>query len=278
MNKLPRVTILRAIAAGGVAMALWLAAVPGARGAVTETAGTPMRGLDVSAYQHARSPIDWNLLARQGIRFVAVKVSEGTYYLNPYYPSDARAAAAAGLPVMPYAFAIPNRGDGTATASFALSAVGISRGAAGLPLVVDLENDPYKKAADCYGLDIPAMISWIARFTARAEALTGKWPIIYTTTTWWQECTGSTGRFRHDPLWLAAFGRTQPTVPSPWLHWTFWQYDNVGSLPGIGQADLDYYQPTNNLPTLRPSASPRSGKKRAALAKPMRRLKRKSQH
>ncbi len=245
-------TIPRAAAVSGVAVALSLAAVPGARPAVAGAAGKPVRGLDISAYQHAGTPIDWGLLARQGVGFVAVKVSEGTYYRNPYYPSDARAAAAAGLRVMPYVFANPSRSGGPATASFAVGAVRATQGTAGLPLVVDLENDPYKKATDCYGLGIPAMISWISGFTARAAALTGKWPIIYTTAAWWRECTGSTGRFRRDPLWLAAFGGTAPTVPSPWPHWTFWQYNNAGFLPGIGQTDLDYYQPTSGLPALRP--------------------------
>jgi len=153
---------------------------------------------------------------------------------------------------MPYAFANPRRSAGLATASYAVRAVRASHVATGLPLVVDLENDPYKKASDCYGVRIPAMISWIAGFTARAHALTGKWPIIYTTAAWWRECTGSTGRFRHDPLWLAAFGGTRPIVPSPWPHWTFWQYNNAGFLPGIGRTDLDYYQPGGGLPDLRP--------------------------
>jgi len=237
-------------------VALSLAAVPGTHAAVTEALGTPVRGLDISAYQHAGARIDWGLLARQGNRFIAIKVSEGTYYLNPYYPSDARGAAAAGLRVLPYAFANPSRGGGTATASFAVSATGTQRRPARLPLVVDLENNPYRKADDCYGLDVPAMTAWIARFTARAEALTGKWPVIYTTAAWWQECTGSTGQFRRDPLWLAAFDDTLPTVPCPWLHWTFWQYNNEGTLPGIGQADLDYYQPTSGLPALRAPAKP----------------------
>ena len=111
---------MHAAAIGGVAVTLSLAGVPGARAAVTETAGAPVRGLDISAYQHAGAPIDWAVLARQGIRFVAIKVSEGTYYLNPYYASDARAAAAAGLAVMPYVFANPGRGGGAATASFAV--------------------------------------------------------------------------------------------------------------------------------------------------------------
>jgi GH25 family lysozyme M1 (1,4-beta-N-acetylmuramidase) len=229
----------------------------------------PIRGLDVSAHQHAGSPINWGLLARQGLRFVAVKVSEGTYYRNPYYASDARAAAVAGLAVLPYVFANPGSANGTATARFA---VGNERGPARLPLVVDLENDPYKKAADCYGLHIPAMIAWIAKFTRAAEALTGKWPVIYTTAAWWQECTGSTGRFRRDPLWLAAFDGTPPTVPSPWLHWTFWQYNNDGLLPGIGQADLDYYQPTSGLSSLSPPRK-QARKKPAHKARPPRHLK-----
>lgn len=276
MKPLLRVTILRAAAAGGIAVALSVAAIPGIGTEVAKAAGEPVRGLDISAYQHAGTPINWALLARQGVRFIAVKVSEGTYYRNSYYSSDARAAAAAGLRVMPYAFANPRRGAGPATASYAVRAVRASHVATGLPLVVDLENDPYKKASDCYGVRVPAMISWIAGFTARARTLTGKWPIIYTTAAWWRECTRSTGRFRHDPLWLAAFGGTRPTVPSPWPHWTFWQYNNAGFLPGIGRTDLDYYRPSDGLLELRPPAAARHGGERAA-AKPGRHKKSKPQ-
>jgi GH25 family lysozyme M1 (1,4-beta-N-acetylmuramidase) len=265
------VTIPHAAVIGGVAVTLSLAAVPGARAGGTETTRLPVRGMDISAYQHAGTPIDWAVLATQGIRFVAIKASEGTYYLNPYYASDAAAAAAAGLLVMPYVFANPGRDGGAKTAKFAADAVGTRNGPARLPLVVDLENDPYKKATDCYGLGIPAMIGWIAGFTGRVKALTGAWPTIYTTADWWRECTGSTRRFPRDPLWLAAFGGTAPTVPSPWQNWTFWQYDNEGSLAGIGNTDLDYYQPTEGLPALRAPAAAapakRAGKKRAAAAK-----------
>jgi GH25 family lysozyme M1 (1,4-beta-N-acetylmuramidase) len=118
-------------------------------------------------------------------------------------------------------------------------------------------------------MKIPAMIAWIAQFIARAEALTRKRPVVYTTTSWWRECTGSTGRFDHDPLWLAAFGGTKPAVPPPWLHWTFWQYNNAGSLSGIGHTDLDYYQPTTDLPALRPQhAKPKPRPKPKPHAKP----------
>ncbi|MGH3278348.1 MAG: GH25 family lysozyme [Trebonia sp.] len=247
------VTILRVAAAGGVAAALTLAVVPGARASVAKpaSAGQPIRGLDISAYQHRGDGIHWGALAGEGIRFVAIKVSEGTYYANPYYRSDARAAARSGLAVLPYVFANPARAGGTATARYAVTAEGSARGT--LPLVVDLENNPYKKADDCYGLDVSAVIAWIASFVSEAKSLVGHLPTIYTTTAWWRECTGNTATFHRDTLWLAALNGTPPAVPSPWQHWTFWQYDNDGTLPGVGQTDLDYYQPTRALPALTPA-------------------------
>ena len=266
MRTLQRVTILCAVAIGGMTATLAAAPAPSVRAAVikptAKQGGAPVRGLDVSAYQHTGPPINWTALAKQGISFIAIKVSEGTYYVNQYYRQDAQAAAKAGLAVLPYVFANPSRAKGPATMRFAVRAAGRQRGR--LPFVVDLEDNPYENADDCYGLRIPAMIAWIAGFTSEAEALTGQAPVIYTTAAWWQECAGNTARFRRDPLWLAAFGGTPPTVPSPWRRWTFWQYNSHGSLPGVGQTDLDFYQPTGDFPSLhlsrRSSKSTRSDK------------------
>jgi GH25 family lysozyme M1 (1,4-beta-N-acetylmuramidase) len=274
--------MLRAAAAGGVAAALSFCLAPDARAATAAAHGGTRnaRGIDISAYQHTGPPIEWRLLFRMGIRFVGIKVSEGTYYANPYYGADARAAAQAGLAVLPYAFADPARASGAATASFALSRAGRARGR--LPLVVDLENDPYQQHADCYGVGIPAMLGWIAGFSATAGALTGRRPVIYTTAAWWQECTGNTGKFRGDPLWLAAFDGTPPAPPSPWRRWTFLQYDNNGTLPGIGQVDLDYYRPDSAAPALRgPAGDPRARpakRHHARHGKPGKRPRQKKRH
>lgn len=263
MNKLRRVIIFRAAVAGGVAMALSCAAAADAQAA---PAG-PVRGVDISAYQHTGAAINWRQVARDGIRFVSVKASEGTYYRNPFYASDTRAAAAAGLVVLPYVFANPAQSGGTPTARFAVSVTG-RRGPASLPLVVDLENDPYKKKAECYGLSQPKMTAWIGGFLNQARALTGRWPVIYTTASWWQQCTGATGRFRDSPLWLAAFGPPSPPIPSPWHRWAFWQYADNGKLAGIGQVDLDYYQPTDGLPALHAAARKAQARPRKARATP----------
>ena len=247
-----------AATAGGVAAAVSLTASPARAAATMTTAGGPVRGIDISAYQNANGPIDWRELAGHGIRFVAIKASEGTYYANPYYLPDARAASRAGLSVLAYAFANPDGAGGAATASFAVRAARYQRGRAELPLVVDLENDPYS-ASDCYWLGRGRMIAWIARFTSRARALTGSWPIIYTTAAWWQECTGSTGRFTRDPLWLADYDGGRPADPSPWTRWSFRQYSESGYLPGIGWTDLDLFQPAAGLRSLRPAADRKPG-------------------
>jgi GH25 family lysozyme M1 (1,4-beta-N-acetylmuramidase) len=275
--------MLRVVTAGGAALALTLATAPGvhaaprghaahrARAAAAGPYARLVRGLDISAYQHGRTPINWRLLARDGIRFVSVKVSEGTYYRNPYYQSDVRAAAAAGLAVLPYVFANPARAGGAPTARFAVRVTGSLRGPGRLPLVVDLENDPYRAGANCYGLrgGKAAMIRWIAGFVRQARALTGKWPVIYTGPDWWRECAGGTSQFHRDPLWLASYEVARPAVPGTWGHWTFWQYNNVGRLRGIGTADLDYYQPTGELPALRPLPR-RVARSRSLQARPSR--------
>jgi lysozyme len=205
-----------------------------------------LRGLDVSSFQHRDgNPIDWQTLVRDGIRFVGIKVSEGTYYANPYYPTDAKAAHSAGLDVLPYVFANPQTASGAATAAFAVGTSAYHHGDRMLPLAVDLENDPYSvkgKPGNCYGLRRPEMIAWIRGFMTEAKTLTGTRPIIYTTADWWRQCTGDTRQFQRSSLWVADYGVGTPAVPAPWQHWTFWQYTDSARLPGVGMTDLDYYR------------------------------------
>ena len=80
-----------------------------------------VQGIDVAAGQHAKNAaISWTKVAASGYKFAFVKVTEGTYYVNPYYLNDAGGAQAAGLFVAPYAFGIPNYSGGTLQADYAL--------------------------------------------------------------------------------------------------------------------------------------------------------------
>jgi GH25 family lysozyme M1 (1,4-beta-N-acetylmuramidase) len=204
-------------------------------------------GMDVSAYQHVRhAVIDWRRAADSGIRFAAIKVTEGTYYTNPYYPSDVRAAVRAGLYVAPYVFANPHVSGGARQARYALARTRYRLRDRMLPLVLDLEPDPYARKEHvnaCYGLSARRMTGWIAAFAAQTRRLSGRPPLIYTTAFWWRQCTGNTVALRRDPLWVAAYDTRRPEMPAGWSDWTFWQYRQAAHVSGIayrGGVDLSY--------------------------------------
>ena len=209
----------------------------------------PTQGIDVSSLQHPHNAvINWPDVAAAGNTFAAIKVSEGTYYVNPYYASDAGQAAEAGLFVMPYAFANPFRAknDSSARDQADVAARQLSSAAVPasqmLPLALDIEPDPYaarQKTNQCYGLSQAAMVTWIRQFLAEAETKTGIKPVIYTLTAWWRACTGNSAAFGGYPLWIASYGKSDPVLPGGWSRYTFWQHTAKGAIPGITNSSTD---------------------------------------
>ena len=221
------------------------------------SAGTSMPGLDVAAYQHPDTsqyphgaPIDWPQVASAGYRFAAIKGTEGDYYVNPWATADLAEAKAAGLYVSPYTFAIPNVSSGQEQAKFAVEYSGYAPGPHTLPLMLDIEYDPYVASDgtnECYGLSASKMTAWVSSFVTEARSLTGQYPIIYTTANWWDTCTGGATRFADDPMWVAAYGFASPPMPAGWPGWSFWQYTSGGTVAGVdsaGTTDLDLFNPT----------------------------------
>ena len=219
-------------------------------------AGRTLPGLDVAGYQHPVTktypkgqPIGWSSVAAAGYKFVAIKATEGDYYVNPWAVTDMNAAKAAGLSVTPYHFAIPNASGGAAQAQYTLEYSGYQPGTRMLPLMLDIEYDPYT-ASDhtniCYGLTPAKMTAWVAAFVNTVKSVTGLYPVIYTTANWWNTCTGGSTAFGADPMWVAAYGFTSPPMPAGWPAWTIWQYTSGGTVPGVaspGATDLDIFNP-----------------------------------
>jgi GH25 family lysozyme M1 (1,4-beta-N-acetylmuramidase) len=215
-----------------------------------------MPGIDVAAYQHPvtsqyphGTPITWSKVATAGYRYVAVKGTEGDYYVNPWASTDMAEAKAAGLDVTPYHFAIPNISSGKAQAEYAVEYSGYTPGPQTLPLMLDIEYDPYVSTDgtnECYGLTPAQMRSWVSGFVTTVRSLTGSYPIIYTTANWWDTCTGNSTGFGADPMWVAAYGFQAPPMPAGWPSWTFWQYTSSGTVAGVdsaGTTDLDLFNP-----------------------------------
>jgi lysozyme len=215
-------------------------------------------GVDVSSLNHpGGAPIDWAEVAASGYRFAFIKATEGAYYENPYYASDAAAAKAAGLLTAAYHFAIPNNSSGTLQADLAVDAAGDpAAGGSTLPLILDIEYDPYvseDRTNECYGLSPAAMVSWIGAFTAEVARRTGQPPVIYTTSDWWDKCTASSAVFSADPLWIASYGRPA-SLPPGWTAFSYWQFTSTAKVPGISvRTDASYFSPAT-LAAAQPAA------------------------
>jgi len=214
------------------------------------TALTTVRGIDVASYQHQNgAAISWASVARTGYKFAAIKTTEGNYYVNPYAISDIVSAMSAGMYATVYHFAIPNSTTGAAQAQFALKYSRYRSGGRAMPLMLDIEYDPYVNTDhtnECYGLSAAAMRTWISSFVSTARSATGQYPIIYTTANWWNTCTGSSTAFGADPMWVAAYGVSRPPLPAGWRAYTFWQYSSAGTVSGVstvGGTDLSYFNP-----------------------------------
>jgi len=243
----PAITALAAARAADEALPhspqlLSMLAGPGS-GTVASPAATTVTvpGIDVASFQHPNgAAINWTEVAKIGVKFAAVKATEGDYYVNPYAVSDIAAARAAGLYVTAYQFAIPNITSGAAQAQFAVKYAKYADGTRMMPLMLDIEYDPYVSTDgtnECYGLSPASMRSWISSFVSEAHSLTHQYPIIYTTANWWDTCTDNSTAFGADPMWVAAYGVTSPPMPAGWKSWTFWQYASTGTVPGVDTPD-----------------------------------------
>lgn len=197
-------------------------------GAVATAVGS-VKGMDVSGWQ---GNVNWAGAYANGARFAYVKATEGTGYINPYFAQQYNGSYNVGMIRGAYHFALPNRSTGSAQADYFVNhGGGWSADGRTLPGVADLEYNPY--GAACYGLTKAGMASWITSFSSRYRVRTGRYPVIYTSTSWWTQCVGTSGNFSAtSPLWVARYASTVGTLPYAWGYYTFWQYADSGVFPG----------------------------------------------
>ncbi|WP_320779847.1 lysozyme [Streptomyces sp. CRN 30] len=218
----------RLIASSVTALALGgtlLAEIP------VSAAGKP-RGHDVSSHQ---KDVNWSKARSKGARFVYVKATESHTYLNPHFTQQYNGSRKAGLIRGAYHFAVPNKSSGKRQAAFFVRNGGGWTGDGWtLPPALDIEYNPYSKKKKCYGMSKARMVNWIKAFSSEVKRLTGRRPVIYTNTNWWNKCTGGSSAFAADhALWVARYNTASAgQLPGGWTYWTIWQHDNSGRLPG----------------------------------------------
>ena len=192
--------------------------------------GPTTAGIDVSYYQEA---IDWERVRRAGIEFAFIRLSDGATQRDARFAANWSEARRAGVVRGAYLFFRPEQSI-AAQADLMIAAMrGRERG--DLPPVIDVEVDG--------GLAAPIVAARARIWVERVRAGLGVEPIVYTGGDLWRN--GGAELLGSQPLWVAHYTPSCPTLPSPWTRWTFWQHTDRGAVPGIDHAvDLDLFAGT----------------------------------
>lgn len=202
------------------------------RGGLPVRRAAQTEGVDVSSHQ---GNVPWTTLWNNGVRWAYTKASEGTYYTNPYFAQQYIGSYNVGMIRGAYHFATPDTTSGATQANYFVDHGGAwSADGQTLPGALDIEWNPYGDA--CYGKSPSAMVSWIRDFLNQYRARTGRDAVLYTATSWWQQCTGDYAGFAtRTPLWIARYAATVGELPAGWSRYTMWQYTSNG--PTVGDHD-----------------------------------------
>lgn len=196
-------------------------------------------GPDVSGWQHpSGAAIDWSRVAGNGQSFTFIKATESTTYANPYFSADWSGSGSAGLMHGAYHFARPSTAAGSAVAqaNYFVAKAGRQNTPGTLPPVLDLE--------DSGGLSPAQLVTWAQQWLAQVRSLTGRTPIVYSYPAFWTGNMANSTAFAGYPLWIAGYS-SEPGQLGGWAHWTFWQYSDNSSIPGIsGPGDMSKFAGT----------------------------------
>ncbi len=202
-----------------------------------------VKGLDVSGHQPS---VNWREQYNGGARFAYVKASEGNYYTNPLFGSQYEGSRSVGMIRGAYHFAIPNWSSGADQARyFVRNGGGWSADGSTMPPVLDFEFNPYAGRTiegfyfgnTCYDMSPGQLASWVHDFGNTMRSLTGRLPVIYTNTSWWNQCLGNPAGFGDYPLWVAAYpssptNNAGPVPTRSWSNYSIWQYSSTGPYAG----------------------------------------------
>lgn len=201
-------------------------------------------GIDVASPQ---GTVDFTKAKAGGADFAIVQLTRGNIR-DPGSVSRMRAAHDAGLPVLPYHFAILNGSlspeDQAALFAQAIDDAGGSDG----PVALDLEHVDPKTMLSPIG-SAPT-VEWALRFVREIRSLTGRAVLLYSYPAYLQQlgdALTSSSLPKETRLWIADYSKgivpsddAQPHVPAgTWDTWTVWQtHGNDNTPPGSGQSRI----------------------------------------
>jgi lysozyme len=202
-----------------------------------------IRGLDVSQVQGAIADVHWQAVAADK-RFVVLRSGVGNDASDTRFAEYVAGARAAGLVVgayhsgypLPPDAAHPGRDPEDQAQRHFEACGGLGSSPGDLPPALDLEW-PMPTDWAKWGCSGQQITDWAARYLAKAQALYGRTPLVYTYPDFaaHAKLAGLDG-YR---LWLASYRRA-PLAPSPWGSYVMQQVNDGGyRLPSGAPADED---------------------------------------
>ena len=199
-----------------------------------------LQGIDVSDHQ---GEIDWKAVADAGYEFVFVRVGfrgygeEGTLNEDTMALDYMKDAKAAGLKVGTFFFSqAVNEEEAAEEGRFAAEIIKKSGVKTDLPLVYDPEQagGSEGRANDLTREEVSANA---AAFRDAAKASIGGEVALYTNL-FWQNTYFDLDTLNDFEIWYADYEE----APQTNIHFTWWQYTETGSVPGIkGDMDLNIW-------------------------------------
>ena len=197
-----------------------------------------IEGIDIS---HNNGPINWSTLPADDISFVYCKASQGATFKDPTLASNIVQLNQLQIFYGAYHFLTFQNATAAQQANNFLSC-GIDFSKPGvLPPVLDVEwqvpatLNPYLLA------NKQGCIQLISDWLTTVAAQTGRTPIIYTNSVFWHDYLGNPPGFGQYPLWIAAYQNAQPTLPSGWTNYAFWQFSGNGTISSVSGVDRDRF-------------------------------------
>jgi parallel beta-helix repeat protein len=197
-----------------------------------------VQGIDVSQYQ---GDITWSEVYGAGYRFAYAKTSEGNGLQDPNFAGNMVEGRGAGLFMGAYHLGRPDLGNSAHDEAhfFVDTAYGY---------LTSGYLRPVLRVSTGSSMGKEALSNWIIEWVEEVRSLTNAEPLIQVTSEYANYYLDAS--LAQYDLWISHWTydpSTSPNTGEIWDTWSFWQYSNLGSVPGIdGNVFLDLFNGTND--------------------------------
>lgn len=192
---------------------------------------TPPVGLEGVDVAESFGTIDWARVA-QTKTFAYAKAGQGVSFLDPTFLTNYAGIKRAGMQAGAYFYFEPAQDPTLQANHFVNQLVNAGFAPGDLVPMLDVEISGTQTSQ--------VIVSNVQTAVAVIRSSLLVTPGIYTYASFWNGQVGGSTAFANDPLWIANFGASCPTLPTAWSNWAIWQYTDLGHVTGItGTVDLD---------------------------------------